>query len=103
MPAPTNSDYFVVMIDLGRNGREAVVDPQHNWNDAILRVSEAMGDGQTVIFVHHIHDGVCEDRSDEAFRTVMNELSEPISATEYAWVELHVSAQAAQSFVMEAA
>ena len=94
-------DLFIVMIDYGRIGREAVVDPNHNWSDALTRVREAMNDGQTVSYVLHVHDGISEDRSEEAFRSVMTELAddgERITDSQYAWIELHVGSQAANSF-----
>jgi len=106
MPAKATSekiqpDYFVVMVDFGKIGREAIVDPNENWTDTLDRVHEAMNDGNTVLFVHHIHDGVVEDRSDEAFRAVMTAMAnnaEPLTDNQYEFIELHVSMQAAQSF-----
>ena len=64
-------DYFIVMIDYGKPGREAIVDPQDNWSDVIDRVREAQSDGFTVSFVHHVHDGTVEDRSEEAFEAAV--------------------------------
>lgn len=105
MPAKSNvtvqPDYFVVMIDFGKIGREAVVDPQNNWNDALDKVHQAASDGDRVLFVHHIHDGTAEDRSEEAFRAVMTQFAnegEPLTDNQYEFVEEHVSMQAAQSF-----
>lgn len=104
MPTAANTitpDYFVVMVDFGKIGREARVDPQDNWNDVIGKVSEAADDGYRVMFVHHVHDGSVEDRSEEAFRAIMTDLANagsPLSPNQYEFIELHVSMQAAQSF-----
>jgi hypothetical protein len=106
MPAKATSekiqpDYFVVMVDFGKIGREAIVNPQDNWTDALDAVREAAAGGERVLFVHHIHDNTVEDRSDEAFRQVMTDLAnnaEPLTTNQYEFIELHVSMQAAQSF-----
>lgn len=52
-------NYYVVMIDYGRRGREAIVDPEMIRADVISRI--ASGEYQNIAFVHHIHDGTCED------------------------------------------
>ena len=94
-------DYFVVMIDYGKHGRQAIVDPEMTWAGAIDAVREAMGDGYSVPFVHHFVDGRVEDRSEEAFLAVMDWLAtkgEPLTFNEYSFIELHVSMQAAQCF-----
>ena len=103
MGAPANipPEYFVVMIDYGRPGREAVVDMNFDWNDAIDRVHEAAGDGHKVLFVHHIHDGTVEDRSEEAFQRVMADLADnidPLSANQRGFIEEHISIWSAASF-----
>ncbi|WP_441237556.1 hypothetical protein [Bradyrhizobium sp. 930_D9_N1_4] len=51
--------YFVVMIDYGRRGREAVVDPEITRREVISRV--ASGEYQNVSFIHEIADGSVED------------------------------------------
>jgi len=97
----SHPELFIVMIDYGKLGREAVVDPNHSWADALTAVREARDDGKAVSYVLHVHDGVSEDRSEEAFRTVMTELADDpygITDNQYAWIELHVSQQAANSF-----
>lgn len=98
-----NPSYFIVMIDYGKS-REAIVDPETTRSGAVDLVQEAMGDGHSVQFVHHIHDGVCEDISDEVFWEVtarLVERDEPISCTEYNFIELHVSTTSAQAFQRE--
>lgn len=93
--------YYVVMIDFGRIGREAIVDPEMTLRGAVEAVETAMGDGHSVLFVHHIHDGVTEDISEQVFQRVMTNLAdngEPLTDRQYAFIETHVSMQAAQSF-----
>ena len=46
--------YFVVMIDYGRRGREAVVDPEMTRRDVVARV--ASGEYSNISFIHEIVD-----------------------------------------------
>lgn len=95
--------YFVVMIDYGKS-REAVVNMETTWRGAIGLVTEAWGDGLTVSFVHHIHDGGFEDRSEEAFGAAMTAIADaadPITFNMYCAIEQHVSTQAANCFARE--
>lgn len=50
--------YFVVMIDYGRRGREAVVDPEITKREVISRV--ASGE-YNISFIHEIVDSSVED------------------------------------------
>lgn len=59
-------DLFIVMIDYGKIGCEAIVDPNDNWSDALAKVREARGDGKEIVYVRHVHDRVDEDRTQEA-------------------------------------
>ena len=45
-------EYFVVMRDFGRRGREAVVDPEITRREVISRI--ASGEYSDVLFVHHV-------------------------------------------------
>jgi hypothetical protein len=56
-------EYFVVMIDYGRRGREAIVDPEITRREVVSRM--VSGEYNNIAFVHHIHDGVCENITDE--------------------------------------
>lgn len=101
MPTQITPEYFVVMIDRPKLGREAVVDPQHTWANALELVREAASDGERVLFVHHIHDGVVEDRSEEAFAQVMTDLAdegETLTMNQREFIETHVSSVAANAF-----
>ena len=51
--------YFVVMIDYGRRGREAIVDPEITRREVISRV--ASGEYQNVSFIHEIAENSAED------------------------------------------
>ena len=51
--------YFVVMIDYGRRGREAIVDPEITRREVISRV--ASGEYKNISFIHEIADSSVED------------------------------------------
>lgn len=51
--------YFVVMIDYGRRGREAVVDPEVTRREVISRV--ASGEYRNISFIHEVADDCVAD------------------------------------------
>jgi hypothetical protein len=51
--------YFVVMIDYGRRGREAVVDPEITRREVVSRV--ASGEYKNISFIHEIVDSAVDD------------------------------------------
>ena len=51
--------YFVIMIDYGRRGREAIVDPEVTRREVISRV--ASGEYKNISFIHEIADSAVED------------------------------------------
>ncbi|MGO8910831.1 MAG: hypothetical protein ACLQDM_16150 [Bradyrhizobium sp.] len=51
--------YFVVMIDYGRRGREAIVDPEVTRREVVSRV--ASGEYNNISFIHEIADSTVED------------------------------------------
>ncbi|MDA9435854.1 hypothetical protein [Bradyrhizobium sp. CCBAU 51627] len=51
--------YFVVMIDYGRRGREAIVDPEITRREVVSRVSS--GEYQNISFIHEITENSVED------------------------------------------
>jgi len=55
--------YFVVMIDYGRRGREAVVDPEITRREVVSRV--ASGEYQNISFIHEIADNSVDDVTEE--------------------------------------
>ena len=55
--------YFVVMIDYGRRGREAVVDPEMTRREVVSRV--ASGEYRNISFIHEIADNSVGDVTEE--------------------------------------
>jgi hypothetical protein len=51
--------YFVVMIDYGRRGREAVVDPEITRREVISRIIS--GEYRNISFIHEIADSTVDD------------------------------------------
>jgi hypothetical protein len=51
--------YFVVMIDYGRRGREAIVDPEITRREVVSRV--ASGEYKNISFIHAIDDLSVDD------------------------------------------
>jgi hypothetical protein len=51
--------YFVVMIDYGRRGREAIVDPEITRREVIARV--ASGEYKNISFIHEVADRAVDD------------------------------------------
>jgi hypothetical protein len=51
--------YFVVMIDYGRRGREAIVDPEITRREVISRITS--GEYKNISFIHEIADSSVED------------------------------------------
>ena len=51
--------YFVVMIDYGRRGREAIVDPEITRREVVSRV--ASGEYRNISFIHEIANCSVED------------------------------------------
>jgi len=57
--------YLVVMIDYGRKGREANVDPEVTRREAISRIQSREYDPDRIIFIHEICNGEVVDVTDE--------------------------------------
>ncbi len=55
--------YFVVMIDYGRRGREAVVDPEITRREVVSRV--ASGEYSNICFIHEVLDRAVEDVTED--------------------------------------
>jgi hypothetical protein len=56
---PVDHSYFVVMIDHGKRGLEAVVAPELTRRDVIARL--VSGEYSDVAFIHEVMDGLCDD------------------------------------------
>lgn len=61
--------YFVVMIDYGRRGREAVVDPEVTRREVISRV--ASGEYRNISFIHEVADCTVDDVTEEILAEVV--------------------------------
>jgi hypothetical protein len=59
--------YFVCMLDFGRRGREAICDPEMMRRDLVARI-KAGEYSRPIHFIHHIHDGVCEDVTNDVLK-----------------------------------
>ena len=55
--------YFVVMIDYGRRGREAIVDPAVTRREVVSRI--ASGEYRNISFIHEIMDRAVDDVTEE--------------------------------------
>ena len=55
--------YFVVMIDYGRRGREAIVDPEVTRREVVSRV--ASGEYRNISFILEIVDRAVDDVTEE--------------------------------------
>ena len=55
--------YFVVMIDYGRRGREAIVDPEITRREVVSRI--VSGEYQNISFIHEIAGAAVEDVTEE--------------------------------------
>ena len=51
--------YFVVMVDYGRRGREAVVDPEITRREVLSRLISREYDD--VLFIHEVAEGCARD------------------------------------------
>jgi len=51
--------YFVVMIDYGRRGREAIVDPEVTRREVVARVTS--GEYRNISFIHEIVESTVQD------------------------------------------
>jgi hypothetical protein len=61
--AAMKHSYFVTMIDYGKRGREAIVDPEMTRRDVVDRIKSH--EYQSIVFIHHVEDGSVEDVTDE--------------------------------------
>jgi len=58
-----NHSYFVVMIDYGKRGLEAIVDPEITRRGVVARIST--GEYNNIAFIHHVENGHVSDCTDE--------------------------------------
>ena len=63
--------YFVVMIDYGRRGREAIVDPEVTRREVVSRI--ASGEYRNISFIHEI----AENSVEAVTEVILNEAALP--------------------------
>lgn len=64
--------YFVVMIDYGRRGREAVVDPEITRREVVSRI--VSGEYRNIAFIHEVAESAVEDVTE----TILAEAALPL-------------------------
>ena len=57
----TSHSYYVVMIDYGRKGLEAIVDPELTKQNIIGRIASHEYDPERIVFIHHVDGLFVED------------------------------------------
>ena len=62
--------YFVVMLDYGRQGREAIVDPEVTRREVIARINNGNYPRQDILFIQHVHGATVETVTDEIMAEV---------------------------------
>lgn len=65
-PDPVSHSYYVVMIDYGHRGREAIVDPEITRRGVIERIQSREYD--RISFIHHVHDDRVDDVTNELLK-----------------------------------
>ena len=70
--------YFVVMIDYGRRGREAIVDPEITRREVVSRV--ASGEYRNVSFIHEIAGFAVDDVTAEILAEAAVPETQPTAA-----------------------
>ena len=60
-PVAKTFDYYVVMLNYGPRGQEAVVDPEITRREVISRILTFEYDPEAISFIHHITSGGVED------------------------------------------
>jgi len=66
--------YYVVMVDLGQLGLEAIVQPEITRREVINRIKS--GEYRDVVFIHHVDDLLVEDVTHELIEAAEAELKE---------------------------
>jgi hypothetical protein len=61
----TSHSYFVVMVDHGKLGLEAIVQPERTRRDIVSML--AHGEYKHVVFIHHVNGLYVEDMTEELF------------------------------------
>lgn len=59
-------EYFIVMQDYGRRGREAIVDPEQTRRDVVARIKS--GEYGVIAFIHQVRDCTVEDVTNDLLK-----------------------------------
>jgi hypothetical protein len=59
------------MIDYGRRGLEAVVHPEDTKRNILNLIKS--NEYRPIVFIHRIHDGICEDLTEELLAEAADE------------------------------
>ena len=74
MPATSSKtpipSYFVVMLDYGRRGCEAIVDPEITRREVVSRINSGEYPREDILFVQYVHGATVETVTDEIFAEV---------------------------------
>ena len=70
----TSHSYFVVMLNHGKRGLEAIVHPEDTRRDIVAQLKS--GESKHVAFIHHVDGLFLEDVTDELFDQAESELRE---------------------------
>jgi hypothetical protein len=77
MPATSNATttqlipaYFVVMLDYGRRGREAIIDPELTRRDVVGLINDGNYPREDILFIQYVHGATVETVTEEIFAEV---------------------------------
>ena len=71
--------YFIVMIDYGQRGLEAIVDPEITRREVVARIKS--GEYQNIAFIHYVDDcTLIEDVTMEMLDAAEAELKDEVRA-----------------------
>lgn len=59
----TTHSYFVVFVDFGRKGIEAIVNPENTRRDVVAKIKS--GELKNIVFIHHVDGLFVEDLTAE--------------------------------------
>jgi hypothetical protein len=78
MPKRTSHSYFVVMIDFGARGLEAIVQPEITRREVVARIKSH--EYQNIVFIHHVDGLFVEDVTSELIDAAELELKDEYRA-----------------------
>jgi len=82
-PTAPTFDYYVVMMDHGRRGREAIVDPEITRREVISRILSGEYYPERISFIHHVTDeGITDVTFDVIAAAARDVVDPPIFGTE---------------------